>query len=186
MTDFTESFKIIGAAAGVAAFVWNVWTPLRSYLVLTMEIRKPEGSEAIVKVSVANPGISAKLISYAALTVTPESSSVTHTLDDLLGPKSCANGGTSTFARLFREGGHESRYGTDCAILPLRELYHGQAMVGPGETVSYACSVNFANLKPETTYIIRFFVFILYAGFYLRWRFTADGVRYSVPKSNTT
>jgi hypothetical protein len=186
MVDFTEAFKLIGAAAGVAAFAWNIWTPLRSYLALTMDVRKPDGGEAIVKVTVANSGLLSKLISYAVLTVTPESLTLADGINALLGsspssPKA-APLQSSAIARLFREAGDERRYGTESAILPLNELYGDQAMVGPGETVTHACSINLANLKPETVYVVRFFVFILYGGFYLRWRFTSDALRYSAQK----
>jgi hypothetical protein len=187
MVDFTEAFKLIGAAAGVAAFAWNFWTPLRSYLVLTMDVRKPDGSEAIVKVTVANSGLLSKLISYAVLTVTPESLPLADAINGVLGSPPSSPGGepvvqSSAIARLFRDAGDQRRYGTESAILPLNELYGDQAMVGPGETVTYACSINLANLKPETVYVVRFFVFVLYAGFYLRWRFTSDALRYSTGK----
>jgi len=185
MTDLAETFKFVGAAAGVASFVWNAWTPLRSYLVLTMDIRKPEGGEAIVKLSVENSGLTSKLISYAALTVTPEATSLADALDDLLGhqPISAAKGTKQqdTFLRLFRHAGTQPRYARQGAIIPLNELYQDQAMVGPGEKIGYACSLDLSKLRAETTYVVRFYIFVLYARFFLRWRFTADALRYSTP-----
>jgi hypothetical protein len=50
----------------------------------------------------------------------------------------------------------------------LRELEGDQAMVGPGETVSYAFSLNKAKLQPGQTYVVRFVVFVLYLRLYLR------------------
>jgi hypothetical protein len=148
-----------------------------------MDIRKPEGGEAIVKLSVENSGLTSKLISYAALTVSPESASLADAIDDLLGQQPLSiDKGTKrqdTLLRLFHHAGNQPRYVRQSAIIPIYELYQDQAMVGPGEKISYACSLDLSKLRAETTYLVRFYVFVLYARLFLRWRFIADALRYA-------
>ncbi len=187
MSGFTEVLKLVGAGLGLVAFVWNVWITLRSYLTLTLEVRKPEGGEVIIKVSVANPGLASKMISYAVLLITPEkmslSDAITQLFDQVSSEPARSRNGDKALARLFRHGG-DARYKVQgCALIPLKELYQEQAMVGPSESVGYVCSVNVSEFQPDVTHIVRFLVFISYAGVYLRWRFTADALRISASKS---
>jgi hypothetical protein len=184
MMSGTEILKLVGSILGVVAFVWNVWTSARSYLVLTMEIRNPaDAAGPILRVTAANSGVVSKMISYAVVLIAPESMVLADALEKILGEKLTSSTGLrrrrNAVVRMFRNAGDTARYSGDCALLPLPEMYRDQAMVGPGEIVSYAFSIDGSKLKANETYIARFLVFILYPGSFLRWRFTADAFRMS-------
>lgn len=178
MTAFIDAFKLVGAALGLAAFIWNLWSVLRSYLVLGLELREVEPGELIVKVSATNSSLTTKMISYAALLVTPEAVSISGAVERLLSqtPSGSSNRSNSVL-RLFHDGGDERRHASNCVFIPLSELYTEQRRVGPGESVSYARSVDLSQLLVNTTHTVRFFVFISYAGVFIRWRITADAFR---------
>lgn len=183
MNQFTEVLKIVGAVLGLLAFVWNVWTFLRSYLVLGLELRKPDVGDVIVKMTVANSGVTSKVISYAALLVSPENLSLADAVGNLLGQASlgppASRNQPNALTRLFRGGGDKRRCSQGCILIPLKELFNEQAMVGPGESISHACSLHASGLMPNTTYIVRFLVFVSYVRIFIRWRFTTDALRIS-------
>lgn len=177
-----QSFQLVGAILGVIAFVWNVWKSVRAYLVLSLDVRTPaDGGDPILRVSTANSGVTSKMISYAVVVATPENLALSDAVERLLAMplpgSSVAKRRQAAMWALFRDAGGETRYVEGCALIPLPELYGDQAMVGPGETVSYALSLHREKLRPGETYVVRFLVFVLYFGFYLRWRFTADALR---------
>ena len=182
----SETLKAVGALLGLIAFMWNVWAAVRSYLLLGLEVRKSEDEEQIVRVSVTNAGLTSKMISYAGLLITLENMSVGEAVHRLLGPSadksSRPSNSRNELIRLFKRGSDAPQYEQDCAMLPLIELYQEQAMVGPGEAVSYICSVDSHKLRPGVTYVVRFIVFISYARIFLRWRFTADSLRIAPQK----
>ena len=79
--------------------------------------------------------------------------------------------------RLFDCSANSIQHEGGCTLIPLKELYELQNMVGPGETVSSASSVSLSFIQPEVTCLVRYLVFISYAGIYVRWRFTTDAFR---------
>jgi hypothetical protein len=185
-----QFFQLVGAILGVIAFVWNVWKSVRAYLVLSLDIRTPtDGGDPILRVSTANSGVTSKLISYAVVVATPENLALSDAVERLLAKPLSGSSGVrrqqSAMFALFRDAGGETRYVDGCALIPLREMYGDQAMVGPGETVSYAFSLNKTKLRPGETYVVRFLVLVHYFGSYLRWRFTADALRIPAAPAST-
>lgn len=174
-----DALTVFGAILGAIAFGWNFWTALRAYLLLNVEVKEVAGGQAVIKVSAANSGVTSKAITYAALFITPEDMSISEAVDQITKAEGNTIPRNSVDASLARISKHKGGrlYSEDCVLIPLDELFHEQAMVGPGETIVHACSLPISRLKPATTYIVRFLVYVWYFNIFLRWRFTADALR---------
>jgi hypothetical protein len=186
MSDFVESIKLVGGITGLTSFAWNIWTALRAYLTLTMRVELPTtGKLALVKTTVANSGVTSKVISYSAVLIAPESVPLAEAIARICDRESIstsARANDKPLIKLYRNRAHTLRQNGGCTLIPLRELYEEQRVVGPGETLTHICSLDISQLRPGTSYSVRYFVFVSYAGFYVRWRFTGDG--FTIPPNS--
>jgi hypothetical protein len=182
MSHVTAVLTVSGALLGVVAFFWQIWSALRSWLILGMEIRNPGSGDVIVRVTVSNSGLSSKMISFAGLILSPQEVTLREAAARLASQSlSQGNGPTHPLVSLFRSGRGRLIHSGNCVLIPLRDLYEDQSMVGPGEVLSYALSLNRSTLPDAAVVVIRFIVFISYMGIYIRWRYTSDAL--AVPRS---
>ena len=153
-----------------------------------MEVRLPAtGGDPVVKVSVSNSGLTSKMISYSALLITPEEVSLAEAGVRRLCKQDAGQAKSREkdhpLMRLFRFSATSVQHEGGCTLIPLKELYEDQNMVGPGEIIACACSVDLSRFRASSTCAVRYLIFISYFGLYVRWRFTADAVR--VPVAST-
>jgi hypothetical protein len=185
--DTLDALKVLG---GITALLTFLWTALRNYLVLGMEIRKPEPGDVVdpvIKVSLTNSGPKSKFISYAVLLISPDDVPLQEAITRITG-KETAPGDTRSVRSLYLKDRHSRVEKGGCVLIPLKELYANQHMVGPGEAVSHALSVNSKQWQCQrgVTYLVRFFVFVSYGrDLYVRWRFTADAFRVALPANSS-
>jgi hypothetical protein len=184
MPSASDALKLIGAILGIFSFSWNVWSALRSYLKLDIAISNFNANSAVAKVSVTNSAFTSKQISFAALIISSERLTLVEAASRLDVSNTKHHGDSRGLVHLYKTAAETPLVREDCRLVPLRELYKEQAMVGPGETVSHVCPLDLSTFARGSIQVVRFIVFVSYFGLYLRWRYTSDALM--VPLAETS
>ena len=175
-TDAADALKLVGGILGVVSFSWNVWSAMRSYLKLEITVKNLGPASAVAKISVTNSAFTSKQISYAALILSGEQMTLAEAATMLLDEKAGSGDYSRALVHLYKKAGEAPLMQNGCGLIPLRELYKDQEMVGPGETVSHVCGLDLSSFPAGSLQIVRFIVFVSYFGQYLRWRYTSDAL----------
>lgn len=177
--DLKDYLAIVGGILGSIAFVWRIWDLAVSHLELDLRVDYedvPRGSsrkEPIFEVSIRNPGVATKKISFAVLLIGSESDPIDdialslcrqHRSDRRTKPLICLFDNRSN--SMWRAKG-----GVPQAV-PLPFFYLDNAGIG-NETIKFKRAIENASLKPDTRYRIYLVVYSTHMHLFTRTRVTS-------------
>jgi hypothetical protein len=155
---------ILGAAAGIASFLWTLgwqWNQnVKSYVQLSLTLNAANPETIIASMTVENRGQTRKKISYAALLVTQHDQPLVYAAKELVRCAQAANfdGSDSVMALLTLPHPEKTLACSGNLIEPVPFLYREQQDIGD-ERIGCESTISASSLKPGTQYDVRFLVF---------------------------
>jgi len=153
----TELIKLLGAIAGLAAFVWRLFDEFGSYLRISVKAESPKNGWVTILTTIDNKGNRPKNLSYACLLLGPESEPPLDSARFVakeIGYKGDLRY-TNHIGNLHSE---EPVYADGRVLVPLRFFYSENIQIGD-ETVTYRTPIDAHQLKPGVPYSGRLLVF---------------------------